>query len=125
MGWHIRVQKEVNMNSNERRQVKRDQLDTRLIIKRLDGGLRQDVAIEVNNLSKSGIGFCSTELMQIGNVYEGNLTIWTKEVIHVFIEIVRIEKKEDTFEYGAIFIGMAEMDLARIATYQTVNDMNN
>ena len=77
------------MNGNERRQVKRDQLDTRLIIKRLDGGLRQDVAIEVSNLSKSGIGFCSTELMQIGNVYEGNLTIWTKEVIHVFIEIVR------------------------------------
>lgn len=124
MGKHERVRKEVTMDGKERRHGKRDELDTRLVIKRLDGGLRQDVAIEVTDLSKTGIGFSSTELMQIGNVYEGNLTIWTKEIIHVFIEIVRIEKKENTFEYGAIFIGMAEMDSARIETYQTVNDMN-
>lgn len=117
------MRKEVVMNGSERRKGRRDELATRLIIKRLDGGLKQDVAIEVADLSKSGIGFSSTELMQIGNVYEGNLTIWSKEVIHVFIEIVRIEKKTDTFEYGAVFIGMPEQDVMRISTYQTVEDM--
>ena len=111
------------MDGRERRKGRRDELKTKLIIKRLDGGLKQDVAIDVSDLSKTGVGFSSTELMQIGNVYEANLTIWSKETIHVFIEIVRIEKKVDRFEYGATFIGMPEMDSARIATYQTVSDL--
>ena len=51
------------------------------------------------------------------------MTIWTKEVIHAFIEIVRIEKKKDTFEYGGIFVGMPEMDAQRIEVYDTVSKM--
>lgn len=119
------MRKEVVMDGKDRRNGRRDELKTQLVIKRLDGGLKHDVAIDVNDLSKSGVGFASTELMQIGNVYEGDLTIWSKETIHVFIEIVRIEKKTDIFDYGAHFIGMPEMDIARIATYQTVQDYTN
>ncbi len=51
--------------------------------------------------------------------------MWTKEVIHAFIEIVRIEKVVDTYEYGGLFIGMPEIDLQRIDVYNAVNDADN
>lgn len=61
----------------------------------------------------------------MGAVYEAYLTIWTKEVLHVFLEIVRVENKQNgRFEYGAIFIGMSEMDASRIETYGTIQKMN-
>lgn len=107
---------------NERRKTKRTDLSSRLVIKRLGGGDLEEVAIEVVDISKTGLGFTSTEALTIGAVYEGYLTIWTKEVLHAFLEIVRIEKKEDVFEYGAIFIGMPEMEAARIEVYQTFNN---
>lgn len=110
---------------NERRKTKRSELSSRLIIKQLNGEGDKEVAIEVEDISKTGIGFTCIEPLSIGEVYEGFLTIWTKEVLHAFIEIVRIEKKGDVFEYGAIFIGMPEMEAARIEVYQTVNDMND
>jgi hypothetical protein len=53
-------------------------------------------------------------------VYEAHLKIWTKEVIHTFVEITRIDNKGDKFEYGGFFIGMAEMDAARIDLYHIV-----
>ncbi len=52
------------------------------------------------------------------------MTIWTKEVIHAFLEIVRIEKKDDNiFSYGSIFIGMSEIEASRIETYSTIETM--
>ena len=94
-------------------------------MKRLDDPTRgQDVAIEVTDVSKSGVGFKCKEILTIGAVYESFLTIWTKEVLHALLEIVRIEKKEDgPFDYGAIFIGMPEMDAARIETYHTIESL--
>ena len=39
------------------------------------------------------------------------------------MEIVRIVKKDDSsFSYGAIFIGMPDMDTKRIEVYQTVSN---
>ena len=109
----------------ERRKNRRMNLASRLVMKRLDNPVQgEDVAIEVTDVSKSGVGFTCTEILTIGAVYESFLTIWTKEVLHAFLEIVRIEKKEDdTFEYGAIFIGMPEMDAARIETYNTIESL--
>ncbi len=109
----------------ERRKNHRMNLASRLVMKRLDNPVQgEDVAIEVTDVSKSGVGFICTEILTIGAVYESFLTIWTKEVLHAFLEIVRIEKKEDDiFEYGAIFIGMPEMDAARIETYNTIESL--
>lgn len=109
---------------NERRRTQRSELTSRLIIKQVGGNGTDEVAIQVEDVSKTGIGFTCIEPLQIGTVYEGYLTIWTKEVLHAFIEVVRIEKKGDIYEYGAIFIGMPEMEAARIEVYQTVNNMN-
>ncbi len=106
----------------EKRRAERTELESRLIIKKL-GGAGSDiaeVAIEITDVSKNGVGFECTEKLEIGAVYEGYLTIWTKEVLHCFMEIVRIVKKDDAFEYGAIFIGMPDMEQKRIEVYQTI-----
>lgn len=105
----------------ERRKSKRTDLKSKLLVKRLDLG-QQEVGVEVENVSKTGIGFCCDELLDMGAVYEAYLTIWTKEVIHAFIEIVRIEKMPDTYDYGGLFIGMPEIDLQRIDVYNVVNE---
>jgi hypothetical protein len=114
---------------SEKRKNNRLELTSQIIINRLDG-LEEEkikIGIEVMDVSKSGVGFKCTEPLQIGSVYEAYLTIWTKEIIHAFIEIVRIEKINDVFLYGGIFIGMPELDAQRIAIYETINkyDKNN
>ena len=107
----------------EKRKSERTVLTSRLVIKSLSGGdqATKEVAIEVTDVSKSGVGFTCTVPLEIGAVYEGFLTIWTKEVLHCFMEIVRIVKNENDYSYGAIFIGMPDMEVSRIEVYQTVN----
>ena len=111
----------------EKRKSRRMELVSKLIIKRLGANgtdNNKDVTIDVQDVSKTGVGFkCDTPL-EIGAVYETYLTIWTKEVLHAFVEIVRIAKEEDTFSYGGIFIGMPEMDAARIGVYDTMTNEN-
>lgn len=106
----------------ERRKSKRSKLSSRLIIKRLDGEERQELAIEVLDVSKTGVGFSCNEALTIGAVYESYLTIWTKEVLHAFLQVVRIEMKENGFVYGASFVGLPEMDASRIEVYQTIHN---
>ena len=113
---------------NERRRTKRLDLESSLVINRLDGQGEERVDINVLDVSKRGIGFSCDKTLQIGAVYEGSLTLWTKETISTFIEIVRIEKTDNSFLYGGIFIGMPETDSNRISVYDVVHrsvDGNN
>ena len=109
----------------ERRKNNRRELISTIIVKRLDGGENKESTIDIIDVSKSGIGFNCNELLAIGAVYEANLRIWTMEVLHAFLEIVRIEKKEDGYNYGAIFIGMPEIEASRIEVYDTIASMTN
>lgn len=109
-------------DTTERRKSKRMQMESKLVIKRLDGGTSEEVNIEVVDISKTGVGFVCSSPLLIGAVYESFLTIWTKEVLHAFLQVVRIELKDDTYFYGATFVGMPEMDAARIETYQTLSE---
>ena len=109
----------------ERRRSKRPDLHSRLLVKRIDTNRQEEIGVDVKNVSKTGIGFYCNEILDMGAVYEAYLTIWTKEVIHAFIEIVRIEKVVDTYEFGGLFIGMPEIDLQRIDVYNAVNDAEN
>ena len=108
---------------DERRKSKRTELQSKLIIKRLDSDEQKEATIDIIDVSKSGVGFTCKEALNIGAVYESYLTIWTQEVLHAFLQIVRIELQGDEYSYGAIFIGMPEMDLSRIAVYETVEEM--
>lgn len=107
----------------ERRKSERHALSSTIVIKRLDGGQTEEVQIEIVDVSKTGVGFNCKEPLTIGAVYESYLQIWTKETLHAFLEIVRIVKEGGTFSYGAIFIGMPEMDMSRISVYETVQNM--
>lgn len=106
----------------ERRKNRRIQLKSKIVIKCLDGtDDSEEVSIDVYDVSKSGIGFGCSAPLEVGNVYEAYLTIWTKEVIHAFIQIVRIDMGDEAFIYGGIFIGMSETDASRIAIYDTIS----
>lgn len=108
---------------NERRKNKRLELESKLLIKSLNAEENpHEVGIDIIDVSKTGIGFTCDKPLTIGTVYEAYLTIWTKEMIHAFLEIIRIEKNADDYTYGAIFIGMPEMDASRISLYDTINE---
>lgn len=104
----------------ERRRSDRSKLESKLVLKRLDEEQGEEVTIDIVDVSKTGVGFTCEKALEIGAVYEAFLTIWTKEILHTFVEIVRIEKLEGLFNYGSIFIGLPEMEAARIEVYQTV-----
>ena len=110
----------------ERRKNRRIELVSKLLIKRMDRGSDpKEVNIDVTDASKTGIGFLCPEHLEIGAVYESFLTIWTKEVLHAFLEIVRVvDKGAGMYEYGAIFIGMSEQDASRIAAYDMIETMS-
>ena len=107
----------------EKRKHKRLGLTGELILKKLGGNEEgQPAQIEIHDCSRDGIGFSTDVQLTIGNNYEANLTLWTKEVLHVFIQIVRAAKVGDVFQYGGIFIGMPDADIMRIQVYETVED---
>ena len=110
---------------NEKRKHKRLELSGEILIKHLGGnGDATPAQIDITDASRDGIGFSSDKQLTIGDNYEANLTIWTKEVLHVFVQIVRAEKEPDRdfFHYGGIFIGMPDADKMRIEVYETVQD---
>lgn len=116
------IQMERKRVMEERRKTKRTELQSTLVLNRLDNNTTDKALIDILDVSKNGVGFFCEAVLTIGAVYEGYLTIWTKEVLHAFMEIVRIEKVEGGFNYGATFVGMPEMDSARIEVYQTVEE---
>ena len=107
---------------NERRRRTRTDLEGCLAIKRIDSSLIEEVNIDITNVSATGIGFMCDEVLEIGSVYEGILILWTKERIHVCMEIVRCMEKEGRFNYGALFVGLPELHSRRISIYQTVEE---
>lgn len=102
-------------------------LTARLLIKNMSdaSAKAEEVEIDVVDVSKTGVGFiCNTPLM-IGEVYEANLKIWTDEVIHAFLKVVRIEQtKDEKYVCGTIFIGMPEMNARRIGIYDLIGRIN-
>ena len=70
-----------------------------------------------------GVGFSCSDELELQAVYECRLTIWTKEVIHAFLQIVRANMGE-VFHYGAVFIGMSEQDASRISVYEKFSEVN-
>ena len=105
----------------ERRRSKRMDLQVNLLLREIGESASKGVInIEVLDLSQTGIGFICDRELKIGTTYESDIIIWTGDIIHAFIEIVRKNKDSDGNEiYGGIFIGMPETDWCRIRVYET------
>lgn len=103
---------------NEKRKHKRFVLEAELIMERLDGQSMAVIPISVNDVSKSGIGFSCSELLELNSVYKAKLKIWTGDILDTFINIVRLDNSGDENVYGAIFIGMNDNDSSRIKIYE-------
>ena len=89
-----------------------------------DNSVEEEVGIEVLDVSKTGVGFICDRPLEIGAVYETNLKIWTDEVIHAFLKVVRIEQtEEERYICGTIFIGLTELDARRIEVYDLMTSI--
>lgn len=109
----------------ERRKSKRMDLEAKLMVNRLDSAEKREVVINISDVSRTGVGFSCSDKLDVNAVYECHLTIWTKEVIHVFLQIVRTNTEgQDTYHYGAVFIGMSEQDAARISVYEKFSEVD-
>ena len=111
----------------EKRRAKRMDLECRLMLKRLDNmdaDAAREITVNVVDVSRDGMGFECREQLSIGAVYECFLTIWTKETIHCFVEIIRMLRKDDDIFYGGIFIGMSEPDISRISVYSSFSEVD-
>ena len=104
----------------EKRNSRRMSLSARLLIKNMhDTSEKEEVEIEVLDVSKTGVGFICDAPLEIGAVYEALLKIWNDDVIHAFLKVVRIEQTQDEkYICGTIFIGLPEMNAARIEVYE-------
>lgn len=112
---------------NEKRKAKRSNLNVSVQIHKCDREDKKSVNVQVQDLSKSGIGFVTNEILETGEYYDADITIWTKEVIKSVIKIVRVNPKGDTglISYGSEFVGLSEMEKFRIDVYQCVEEYKN
>lgn len=108
----------------EKRSSRRIGLTAQILLKNMndDSAKAEEVEIDVLDVSKTGVGFSCHVPLAIGAVYETFLKIWTDEVIHAFLKVVRIEQNEDGhYVCGTIFIGLPEMNARRIEVYDLLN----
>ena len=107
----------------DKRKHKRLELTGEIFLRELGSAAEADtVDIKITDCSRDGIGFSTTQALTIGSNYEAKLTLWNKDTLNVFIQIVRAAKDEDIYHYGGIFIGMPDADQMRIQVYETVED---
>ncbi len=113
------------MSMEEKRKSRRMDLESHIVIKRIDNGIEDYVKIGIQDLSRSGVGFFSSEDLELDAVYESHITIWTKEVIHVLLKIARKLEQDGGYLYGATFMGLSEVDAFRIEVYDAMDREKN
>lgn len=106
---------------DERRKSKRMDLMATISLKGLTGD-KEEVNIDILDVSQTGIGFICDKPLEIGAMYDTDLKIWTGDIIHVIIEIVRKNGDEESAIYGGHFVGMPEADWCRIRVYETYQE---
>ena len=112
----------------EKRGSRRMDLSARLLIKNINGDStkEEEVEIDVLDVSTTGVGFRCSVPLTIGAVYDTFLKLWTDEVIHAFLKVVRIEQtQEEKYICGTIFIGLPEMNARRIEVYDMLSHIDD
>lgn len=119
------------MENNEKRSAKRMEIDVRIRLSELynsesDVSRKEELDVEVVNISKHGMAFISRENLNVNSFYDAKMVLWTKEKVDSIIEIVRKEKIDDNqFLYGCKFIGMVAADMIKIQIYEMFNEVED
>lgn len=116
------------MDSNEKRSARRMDISVKIKLNELynsksDIARKEEIEVDVFNISKYGMGFRTKENLSVDSFYDAKMILWTKEKIDTIIEIVRKEEKNDgSILYGCKFIGMVAADLIKIQIYEMFNE---
>ena len=119
------------MDNNEKRAAKRMEIDVTIRLSELynsesDVSRKDELEVEVTNISRYGMAFKSGEGLNINSFYDAKMILWTKEKIDTIIEIVRKEKIDnDQFLFGCKFIGMVSADMIKIQIYEMFNEVED
>lgn len=106
---------------DQKRSYVRTDLDQKLTLTIINDGTQRDLPpfdVEIKDVSLGGIGFYSENQLMVGEIFEGVLTIWTKQKINMVLKIVRIALEEEGYSYGSIYVGMGANDAEAIEIYQ-------
>lgn len=109
------------MSGADERRARRIDLQSTIVVKRIDKGMDEEVVIDIHDLSKTGVGFTCDKELELDAVYESSITIWTKEVIHTLLRIVRKTDEGEGCLYGAEFMGLSDIDAYRILAFDMVD----
>lgn len=109
----------------EKRASKRTQLEGKVTLHMIKKDEKIEVDAEIINISRGGVGFFTSEQLLIGDCYEAQILLWTKDSIKAYLKIVRAEEVENGYNYGCTFFGMQKNELMRITIYQLLEEQNN
>lgn len=104
----------------EKRKSKRMDIDVHIQLKAIEGSNAtkgQEYEVDVINVSRGGIGFRCSETLAVGDYYDIQIVIWTKERIDGVIKIIRYNDGV----YGGQFIGLSPADSMKIEIYELFN----
>lgn len=69
-----------------------------------------DVAIELTDISKSGIGFISPEDLPLNFYFNGQVILDEEKKFYGVMKIIRkFETEGDLYQYGCEFVGLADI----------------
>ena len=86
---------ERKVRMQERRKSNRMKIDVSIKLNSVKNGAtdtsvlnKESFTVDLVNLSKDGIGFTSTEKLELNTFYDTTIVLWTKEKFDTIIEIV-------------------------------------
>ena len=100
----------------EKRRSRRMVLNAHLVMNPVGESKGEKVPVDIIDISKDGLGFSCETALAMNAIYEMDLTLWTKDVIHTFINVTRFDGKSNM--YGATFTGMNGNDQDKIKIYE-------
>lgn len=110
----------------EKRLHKRTDLNSKLhlqLIETNNGRQLEPFVVDITDVSSEGIGFACDEQLMIGEVFHGELELWTKQKVTVILKVVRSAVEEVGYSYGCIFVGMRDADSLHIKIYQMLDEV--
>lgn len=68
-----------------------------------------DEALEVVDISKSGLGFVCAHELPVDFYFNAKIMIENEKFFFTVLKIIRVEHVEDKFQYGCEFVGLADI----------------